>query len=130
MKSVNVARTSIILAAFALVFLLPATCHAQAEVSPDCYAIDNTAPAQTATPTIAVSASMPAQQEAQNQSSALKGYAALMAPAAFASSHSTFAALRAATMNMIHHISEFMSDDSQADFATLFNSTLHRIRVS
>lgn len=52
-----ITRASLILAAFALAFLMPATCHAQAEVNPDCYAIDN---ATSSAPAPVAAASQPA----------------------------------------------------------------------
>lgn len=55
-----ITRTSLILATLTLVFLMPVTCHAQSEVSPDSYPIDNTTSAANTTNSQMALASQPA----------------------------------------------------------------------
>lgn len=107
-----ITRTSLILAALALVFLMPATCHAQAEVSPDCYAIDN---ATSNTNSQMALASQPASVSLTQPQVYTAAFVTLNSSAQFdhTAGLDALRRMRTATVAYLRRLSDFMARHSQ-----------------
>ena len=133
MKATMIARIFMVLSALALVFLMPATCHAQAEVSPDCYTIDNTVSAQSALATaqpasaeLAATKSLPSQPRMVEQRM-ISGHSALLDRL---DPQSALLRARTATSSYVHQLMTMLRATVQANPAMASNTRVNRVTIS
>jgi len=133
MKATTIARILMVLSALALVFLMPVTCHAQAEVNPDCYTMDNTvnvqpalATAQPASAELAVAKSLPSQPRMTEQGM-ISGHSALLDRL---DPQSALLRVRTATANYVHQLMTMLRATAQANPAMASNTRVERVTIS
>lgn len=141
MKITTIARTSMILAAFGILFLMPVTCHAQAEVNPDCYALDGStdattalAQAQPASAELAPASEVAAMVDSPastigGQRLALINYGSLIPSVAMLNMENALRRVHTAAASYFHEVWLFMSHDDQPEMVAA-RYTAPAIRVS
>jgi hypothetical protein len=109
-------RLSFILAALALAFLMPATCHAQAEINPDTYAMDNTTSTTNMTTAQVALVPQPASATLTQHEAPAASLVRLNASAQFDHSAGLDAVRRmhANTLAYLRHVSEFVAHFGEA----------------
>jgi hypothetical protein len=133
MKATTITRIFMVLSALTLVSLMPATCHAQAEVSPDCYTMDNTVSAQPALATaqpasaeLALSKALPSQPRIIEQGM-ISGHSALLDRL---DPQSALLRVRTASANYLHELMTMLRATAQVNPATALNTRVERVTIS
>lgn len=143
MKITTIARTSMILAAFGILLLMPVTCHAQAEVNPDCYAVDGStdatpalAQAQPASAELAPASELAAMVDSPvsttgEQRLALINYGSLIPSAVMLNMENALRQVHTAVANYFHEVWLFMSRDDQPEMvAAHYSAPATRVSIS
>jgi hypothetical protein len=143
MKITTIARTSMILAAFGILFLMPVTCHAQAEVNPDCYALDGTtdatpalAQAQPASAELAPASELAAMVDSRvsavgGQRLALINYGSLIPSAVMLNIEKALSRVHTVAADYLHQVWIFMNHDDQPEMvAARYSAPATRVLIS